>query len=154
MNTNGQSLPQFLKNHKELTVQQILHAHLRISTHTLNDNKIRPLTDQESKPLSPHFWTSVTTVTPSIRKVNAWQFLNSPEPWTPRRIGRKRKMQKKGAAVLEFFNSLRERQGWTMIQCNFTVGVRGSISNVDRTEPLSFMSTLKALGITSQTRET
>ena len=49
MNTNGQSLPQFLKNHKELTVQQILHAHLRISTHTLNDNKIRPLTDQELK---------------------------------------------------------------------------------------------------------
>jgi hypothetical protein len=54
------------------------------------------------------------------------------------------------AAVLEFFNSLRERQGWTMIQFNFTVGVRGSISNVDRTAPLSFMSTLKALGITSQ----
>jgi len=42
---------------------------------------------------------------------------------------------------------LRERQGWTMIQFNFTVGVLGSISNVDRTEPLSFMSALKALGI-------
>jgi hypothetical protein len=38
-----------------------------------------------------------------------------------------------------------------MIQFNFTVGVRRSISNVDITEPLSFMSTLKALGITSQT---
>ena len=38
-----------------------------------------------------------------------------------------------------------------MIQFHFTVGVRGSISNVDRTEPLSFMYTLKALGITSQT---
>ena len=37
-----------------------------------------------------------------------------------------------------------------MIQFNFTVGVRGSISNVDRTEPLSFTSTLKALGITSR----
>ena len=53
-------------------------------------------------------------------------------------------MQKKGAAVLEFFNSLRERQGWTMIQFNFTVGLRRSISNVDRTEPLSFMSALKS----------
>jgi hypothetical protein len=37
-----------------------------------------------------------------------------------------------------------------MIQFNFTVGVRGSISNVDRTEPLSFTSTLNALGITSR----
>ena len=38
-----------------------------------------------------------------------------------------------------------------MIQFNFTVGVRGSISNLDRTtEPLSFTSTLKALGITSR----
>jgi hypothetical protein len=37
-----------------------------------------------------------------------------------------------------------------MIRFNFTVGVQGSISNVDRTEPLSFMSTLKALGLTSQ----
>ena len=36
------------------------------------------------------------------------------------------------------------------MQFNFTVGVRGSISNVDRTEPLSFLSTLKALGITSR----
>ena len=31
-----------------------------------------------------------------------------------------------------------------------TVGVRGSISNVDRTESLPFLSTLKALGITSR----
>jgi hypothetical protein len=37
-----------------------------------------------------------------------------------------------------------------MIQFNFTVGVRGSISNVDRTASLSFMTTLKTLGITSQ----
>jgi hypothetical protein len=35
-----------------------------------------------------------------------------------------------------------------MIQFNFTVGVRGLISNVDRTESLSCLSTLKALGIT------
>jgi hypothetical protein len=56
------------------------------------------------------------------------------------------------APVWEFLNSLQERQGWTMIQFNFTVGVRGSICYVDRTEPpsLSFLSTLKAMGITSR----
>jgi hypothetical protein len=32
----------------------------------------------------------------------------------------------------------------------YTVGVRGSISNVDRTQPLPFLSTLKTLGITSR----
>ena len=37
-----------------------------------------------------------------------------------------------------------------MAQFNFTVGVYGSISNVDRTEPLSFLSTLKSLGIVSR----
>jgi hypothetical protein len=37
-----------------------------------------------------------------------------------------------------------------MIQLNFTVGVRGSISNVDRTDPLSFTSTIKDLVITSR----
>ena len=49
-----------------------------------------------------------------------------------------------------FFNSLSENLGWKLMQFNFTVGVRGSISNVDRTEPLSFLSTLRALGITSK----
>ena len=52
------------------------------------------------------------------------------------------------APVLDFFNSLHEREGWTMIQLNFKVGVRSSISNVDCTEPLSFTCKLKALGIT------
>jgi len=53
--------------------------------------------------------------------------------------------------VLEFFNSLPDRQGWSLLQFNFTVGVRGSISTEDRmTDPLSFASTLKALGISSR----
>ena len=73
--------------------------------------------------------------------------MNSSEDWEEKKDAEKRSRY---VPVLEFFNSLRERQGWTMIQFNFTVGVLGSISNVDRTEPLSFMSTLKALGITSQ----
>ena len=54
------------------------------------------------------------------------------------------------AQVLEFFNSLPERPGWSLLQLNFTVGGRGSISSEDRTDPLSFVSTLKALGITSR----
>jgi hypothetical protein len=54
------------------------------------------------------------------------------------------------APVLDFFNSLQENLGWTLMQFNFTGGVRGSISNVDRTEPLSFLSPLRALGITSK----
>ena len=54
------------------------------------------------------------------------------------------------APVVDFFNSLSENLGWKLMQFNFTVGVRGSISNVDRTEPLSFLSTLRALGITSK----
>jgi hypothetical protein len=37
-----------------------------------------------------------------------------------------------------------------MIRFKFTVGVRGSISNVDRPEPLSLLSALKTLGITSR----
>jgi len=53
------------------------------------------------------------------------------------------------APVLEFFNSLQERVG-SMIRFKFTVGVRGSISNVDRPEPLSLLSALKTLGITSR----
>ena len=36
---------------------------------------------------------------------------------------------------------------WTLLQFNFTVGVRGSISNVDRTESLSFVSRLKAYAV-------
>ena len=55
-----------------------------------------------------------------------WQFLSFSEPWTLQRIGKKRKMQKKGTGMhrfLEFFNSinyLQERRGWTMIHFNFT----------------------------------
>jgi hypothetical protein len=73
--------------------------------------------------------------------------MDSSEDWEEKKDAEKRSRY---APVLEFFNSLPERQGWTMIRFNFTVGVQESISNVDRTEPLSFMSTLKALGITSQ----
>ena len=73
--------------------------------------------------------------------------MDSSEDWEEKKDAEKRSRY---APVLEFLNSLQEKEGWTIIQFNFTVGVRGSISNVDRTEPLSFTSTLKALGITSR----
>ena len=141
MNTNGQSLPQFLQNHKELTVQQILHAHLRISTHTVNDNKIRPVTDQESKPLSPHFWTSVTTVTPSIRKVNLaiLEFTRAMD--SSEDLGGKERCRKKEpvctcSGILQLLagdagldHDAVQLHGWGYL-------VRVSIFNVDRIEPL------------------
>jgi hypothetical protein len=73
--------------------------------------------------------------------------MDSSDDWELQKDAEKRKRY---APVLEFFNSLPDRQGWSLIQFNFTVGVRGSISTEDRTDPLSFVSTLKALGISSQ----
>jgi hypothetical protein len=73
--------------------------------------------------------------------------MDSSEDWETNKDSEKRARY---APVLDFFNSLPENQGWTLLQLNFTVGVRGSISNVDRTEPLSFLSTLKTLGSTSR----
>jgi len=73
--------------------------------------------------------------------------MDSSDDWETKKDAEKRARY---APVLDFFNSLPEKQGWTLLQFNFSVGVRGSISNVDRTEPLSFLSTLKALGITSR----
>ncbi len=65
--------------------------------------------------------------------------MDSSDDWELQKDGEKRKRY---APVLEFFNSLPDRQGWSLIQFNITVG--------DRTDPLSFVSTLKALGISSQ----
>ena len=73
--------------------------------------------------------------------------MDSSADWETKKDAEKRARY---APVLDFFNSLPENQGWTLLQFNFTVGVRGSISNLDRTELFSFLSTLKALGITSR----
>ena len=73
--------------------------------------------------------------------------MDSSEDWELKKDAEKRK---RFAPVLEFFNSLPDRQGWSLLQFNFTVGARGSISTEDRTDPLSFVSTLKAMGISSR----
>jgi hypothetical protein len=73
--------------------------------------------------------------------------MDSSADWETKKDAEKRARY---APVLDFFYSLLENQGWTLLQFNFTVGVRGSISNLDRTELFSFLSTLKALGITSR----
>jgi hypothetical protein len=69
-------------------------------------------------------------------------------------IGKQRKMLKKGHDTPLFWifstRYRRNRDGLVLLQFNFTVGVRGSISNLDRTEPLSFLSTFKTLDITSR----
>jgi hypothetical protein len=70
--------------------------------------------------------------------------MDSTDDWELQKDAEKRKRYD---PVLEFFNSLPDRQGWSLLQFNFTVGVRGSISTEDRTDPLSFVSMLKALGI-------
>ncbi len=55
--------------------------------------------------------------------------MDSSEDWETNKDAEKRARY---APVLDFFNSLPENQGWTLLQLNFTVWVRGSISNVDR----------------------
>ena len=71
-------------------------------------------------------WISAPTDTLSITKVNVCQFLSSIVLWTLRKTGEEKKDAEKRsryAPVLEFFSSLQERKGWSMIQFNFTVGV-------------------------------
>jgi hypothetical protein len=112
---------------------------LRFSTHTLTDNRVRRLSDQELQ----------TSISASLdlrpdgfvfhqksKRVAILEFtraMDSSEDWETKKDPEKRARY---APVLDFFNSLPENQGWTLLQFNFTVGIRGSISNVDRTEPL------------------
>jgi hypothetical protein len=118
---------------------------LRFSTYTLTENKIRPLTDLELKTTVSAFLDlrpdgyAIHQKSKRLAILEFTRAMDSSEDWEEKKDAEKRSRY---APVLEFFISLRERQGWTMIPFNFTVGVRGSISNVDRTEPLSFMSTL------------
>jgi len=97
-------------------------------------------------------WTSAPIDALSITKGNNWQFWVHPRYGLFGRLGRKEGCPKKEpirtrSGVLQLPAG---EEGWTMIQFNFKVGVRGSISNVDRTDPLSFTSTIKDLVITSR----
>jgi len=89
----------------------------------------------------------------STRGAKKWRFSNlyramdSSDDWEAEKAAEKRARY---APVLDFSNPLPKKQEWTLLQFNFTGGVRGSISNVHRTSPLSFLSALKALGITSR----
>jgi hypothetical protein len=125
---------------------------LRFSTHTLTDNRVRRLSDQELKNSVSAFLDlrpDGLAFHQKSKRVAILEFtraMDSSEDWETEKDAEKRARY---APVLDFFNSLPENQGWTLLQLNFTVRVRGSISNVDRTEPFSFLSTLKTLGITS-----
>ena len=123
------------------------------SPHTLSENRVRRLSNQELQ-------TSVSAFLDlrpdgfafhqKSKRVAILEFtraMDSSADWETKKDAEKRARY---APVLDFFNSLPENQRWTLLQFNFTVGVRGTISNLDRTEPLSFLSTLKALGISSR----
>jgi hypothetical protein len=114
---------------------------LRFSTHTLTDNRVRRLSDQELQ-------TSVSAfldlrpdgfaLHQKSKRVAILQFtraMDSSVDWETKKDAEKRARY---APVLDFFNSLPENHRLTLLQFNFTVGVRGSISNVDRTEPLFY----------------
>jgi ribonuclease HI len=128
-------------------------AQLRFSTHTLTDNQVRRLNDQELQTSLSAFLDlrpDGFAVHQKSKRAAILEFtraMDSSVDWEEKKDAEKRARY---APVLDFFNSLSENLGWKLIQFNFTVGVRGSISNVDRTEPLSFLSTLRALGITSK----
>jgi hypothetical protein len=123
----------------------------------LTDNQVRRLSDQELQTSVSAFLDLRADGFASHQKskrVAILEFtraMDSSVDWEAKKDAEKRARY---APVLDFFNSLPENLGWTLMlrqmQFNFTVGVRGSISNVDRTEPLSFLSTLRALGITSK----
>jgi len=129
-------------------------AQLRFSTHTLTDNQVRRLSDQELQTSLSAFLDlrpDGFAVHQKSKRVAILEFtraMDSSVDWEEKKDAEKRARY---APVLDFFNSLSENLGWKLMQFNFTVGVRGSISNVDRTEPLSFLSALRALGITSKT---
>jgi hypothetical protein len=131
-----------------------LLARFRFSTYIVEGQRIRPLTAEELQSQVSAFLDlrpdgyALHHKTKRLAILEFTRAIDSSDDWEEKKDSEKRNRY---APVLDFFNSLQEREGWTMTQFNFTVGVRGSISNVDRTEPLSFTSTLKALGITSRT---
>jgi hypothetical protein len=133
--------------------QADLLVRLRFSTLILDQNRIRRLNAQELQTSVSSFLDlrpdgfATHQKSKRLAILEFTRAMDSSDDWEVKKDAGKRERY---APVLEFFNSLPERQGWTLLQFNFTVGVRGSISNVDRTEPLSFVSTLKALGITSR----
>jgi hypothetical protein len=120
----------------------------------LTDNQVRRLSDQELQTSLSAFLDlrpDGFAVHQKSKRVAILEFtraMDSSVDWEEKKDAEKRARY---APVLDFFNSLSENLGWKLMQFNFTVGVRGSISNVDRTEPLSFLSTLRALGVTSKT---
>jgi hypothetical protein len=108
--------------------QADLLVRLCFSTYTLNENKIRPLMDQELQitvsaflDLRPDGY-AIHQKSKRLAILEFTRAMDSSEDWEEKKDAEKRSRY---APVLEFFNALRERQGWTMIQFNFMVWVRG-----------------------------
>jgi hypothetical protein len=122
-----------------------------LATHAGDHPTLTP-TDPTSLALDPESHADFTLrhppeviISKRVAILELTRAMDSSDDWEARKDAEKRARY---APVLDFFNSIPEKQGWTLLQFNFTVGVRGSISNLDRTEPLSFLSTLLSLGIT------
>jgi hypothetical protein len=117
------------------------------------ENKIRPLGAQELQASVSAFLDlrpdgyAIHQKSSLLAILEFTRAIDSSEDWEDNKDAEKRARY---APVFDFFSTSHDRQGWTMVQFNFTVGVRGSIFNVDRSEPLSFLSTLKVLGIASR----
>jgi ribonuclease HI len=103
---------------------------LRFSTHVLTDNRVQWLSDQELQ-------TSVSVfldlrpdgfaLHQKSRRVAILEFtraMDSSADWETKKDAEK---PARYAPVLDFFNALPENRGWTLLQFNFTDGVRGSI---------------------------
>ena len=97
---------------------------LRFSSLIFEGEKIRRCSTQELQISVSAFLDLRPDGFPFTRRVSGWQFLNSLGLWIHRTTGNFRKTlkRKRYAPVLEFFNSLPDRQGWSLLQFNFTSG--------------------------------
>jgi hypothetical protein len=96
--------------------QADLLARLRSSTYTLTENKIRPFTDHELQTTVSVFLDlhpdgyAIHLKSKRLAILEFTRAMDSSEDWEEKKDAEKRSRY---APVLEFFNSLRERQGWT-----------------------------------------
>jgi len=96
--------------------QADLLTRLSFSTYTLTEHKIRPLKDQEFQITVSSFLDlrpdgyAIHQKSEHLAMLEFTRAMDSSEDWEEKKDAEKRSRY---APVLEFFNSLRERQGWT-----------------------------------------
>jgi hypothetical protein len=88
-----------------VTEHQVMSLKGAFYNHLTDFLEIDPQCDAQSLELYPLFSIFARMALPYIRRVNDWQFLSLPEPWTLVRIGNERRMQKKGTGMHLFWSS-------------------------------------------------